>query len=99
MTTISIQIAEPRSLSNSGAGVNTLTALTLWGRTMSWFRSTWCVINGGHFKVLHTEPDKMALKCVACGHTSPGWEVGSPRLSRRVPADRDRARVQRPMAA
>ena len=39
-------------------------------------QSTWCVINGGHYKVLHTAPDRMALRCVACGHTSPGWEVG-----------------------
>jgi len=58
------------------------------------------VINGGHYKVLHTEPDRMALKCVACGHMSPGWIVGSPRLARSMPSDPERLRaVRRPMVA
>lgn len=46
-------------------------------------RSLWCTINGGHYKVLHAEPTRMALKCVACGHTTPGWEVGGLRVTRR----------------
>ena len=99
MTTISIRIAEPRARTTDRVSTQTLPTTSLWTRTMSWLRSTWCVINGGHFKVLHTEPDKLALRCVACGHMSPGWEVGSPRLSRRTPADPDRLRVRRPIAA
>ena len=99
MTTISIRIAEPRARTTGRVATDTLPTTSLWTRTMSWLRSTWCVINGGHFKVLHTEPDKLALRCVACGHMSPGWEVGSPRLSRRTPADPDRLRVHRPIAA
>ena len=93
MTTISIRIA--------GARTRTTDRVTTspWTRMMSWLRSGWCVINGGHFKVLHTEPDKLALRCVACGHMSPGWEVGSPRLSRRTPQDADQVRVHRPVAA
>jgi hypothetical protein len=98
MTTISIQIAEPRTLTER-TGVSILPAASIWARTMSWLRSTWCVINGGHYKVLHTEPDKLALRCVACGHQSPGWEVGTPRLARRMPADPDRLRARRPIAA
>lgn len=46
-------------------------------------RTTWCTLNGGHYKVLHTEPSRMALKCVACGHTTPGWEVGGLQVARR----------------
>lgn len=46
-------------------------------------RSTWCTVNGGHYKVLHAEPTRLALKCVACGHETPGWEVGGLRLSSR----------------
>jgi hypothetical protein len=99
MTTISIRIAEPRARTTDRVAIDTLPTTSLWTRTMSWFRSTWCVINGGHFKVLHTEPDKLALRCVACGHMSPGWEVGSPRLARRTPADPDRLRVRRAIAA
>jgi hypothetical protein len=58
---------------------------SIWTRFMRVLQSTWCVVNGGHYKVLHTEPARMALRCVACGHTSPGWAVGSPRLARTTP--------------
>ena len=97
MTTISIRIAEPRTLTKTAT--TQTPAQSVASRTMSWFRSTWCVINGGHYKVLHTEPEKLALKCVACGHMSPGWEVGSARLTRRTPGDPERLRVRRPVAA
>lgn len=98
MTTISIRIAGPRAQPTPHVATQ-LPGTSLWTRTMSWLRSAWCVINGGHYKVLHTEPDRLALRCVACGHMSPGWEVGSPRLSRRTPGDPDRLRVHRPIAA
>ena len=99
MTTISIRIAERGTLTADRPAITTGAVTSLLGRIMSWLRSTWCVINGGHFKVLHTEPDKLALRCVACGHMSPGWEVGSPRIARRMPADPERLRVRRPIAA
>ena len=71
-----------------------------WRRVTRWFQSTWCVVNGGHYKVLHTEPDRMALRCVACGHTSPGWAVGSPRLARAMPSEPERLQaVRRRVAA
>lgn len=56
-------------------------------------RSTWCTLNGGHYKVLHTEPTRLALKCVACGHTTPGWEVGGARLVPRYPGIPERLRM------
>lgn len=99
MTTISIRIAGPRTQATPHVATQTLPGTSLWTRSMSWLRNAWCVINGGHYKVLHTEPDRLALRCVACGHMSPGWEVGSPRLARRVPADPDRLRMHRPIAA
>lgn len=75
------------------------TAAPTWlTRVARWFQSTWCVINGGHYKVLHTEPERLALRCVACGHMSPGWEVGSTRVARRAPAEQVR-RVRRPAVA
>jgi hypothetical protein len=95
MTTISIRVPGQRMLTSSDLVVRTL---SLWGQLTSWLRSTWCVINGGHYKLLHTEPDRMALKCVACGHRTPGWEVGSPRLARAIPGDPERLRMQRPAA-
>jgi hypothetical protein len=98
MTTISIRIAERGSLTRTDAPATT-TGVSLWGRFMRWLCSIWCVINGGHYKVLHTEPERLALRCVACGHTSPGWEVGTPRVARRIAADPERLRVRRAVAA
>ena len=99
MTTISIGVSDTARLTTSATAVSA-EALTLWTRATRWFQSTWCVVNGGHYKVLHTEPERLALKCVACGHMSPGWTVGSPRLARTMPSDPERLRaVRRPMVA
>lgn len=95
MTTISIRIPGPRALTRPETGTRTISLLR---RLTSWLHSTWCVMNGGHYKVLHTEPDRMALRCVACGHRSPGWEVGSPRLARALPSHPERLRARRPVA-
>ena len=95
MTTISIRVSDPARLTTTTAGVRAA-AVSLWTRFARWVQSTWCVVNGGHYKVLHTQPDRMALRCVACGHTSPGWSVGSPRLARTMPSDPERLRATRP---
>ena len=94
MTTISIRVSNPAQVPPMSAGVRS-DAISLWARVARWVQSTWCVVNGGHYKVLHTEPDRMALRCVACGHMSPGWAVGSPRFSRTVPSDSERLRAVR----
>ena len=94
MTTISISVSNPAELTAAAPGMSAHAA-SLRTRFARWFQTTWCVINGGHYKVLHTAPDRMALRCVACGHTSPGWEVGSPRLARTVPSDPERLRLVR----
>lgn len=98
MATISIRVSDRSTVATTTelrVGV-----VSIWARVARWLRSMWCVINGGHFKVLHTEPDRMALRCVACGHTSPGWAVGSPRMRRAMPADPERLRaVRRHIAA
>jgi hypothetical protein len=95
MTTISIRLSEHRPLATNAW----TTARAAWTRAGRWVQSTWCVVNGGHYKVLHTAPDRMALRCVACGHTSPGWEVGSPRFARAIPASPERLRARRQTAA
>ena len=93
MTTISIRLSEPLAPEASA------TVRSMWTRLTRSLQSGWCQINGGHYKVLHTAPDRMALRCVACGHTSPGWEVGSPRLVRGLPANPERLRARRVAAA
>jgi hypothetical protein len=96
MTTISIRIPGQRTLVTTGTSAY---AAMAWKRLTSWLHTTWCVLNGGHYKVLHTEPDRMALRCVACGHRSPGWEVGSPRLARAMPPKPERLQARRASVA
>lgn len=99
MTTISIRIADARIRLHHRAA-QALPSATMWTRVLMWLRSAWCMINGGHYKVLHTEPNKLALRCVACGHMSPGWQVGSARMTtQRTAQDADRLRVRRAIAA
>lgn len=95
MTTISIRVSNPTRLSSTAASFPAKAA-SPWARFTRLLQSTWCVVNGGHYKVLHTEPSRLALRCVACGHSSPGWAVGSPRLTRTMPADPERLRAVRP---
>jgi hypothetical protein len=65
-------------------------------RARRWLQTAWCVMNGGHYRVLHAAPERMALRCVACGHTTPGWAMGSPRLARTMPGDPARLQMERP---
>jgi hypothetical protein len=63
------------------------------GRAYSALRRGWCTLNGGHYRVLHAEPNRLALRCVGCGHTTPGWEVSSERLAPRYHGDPERLRL------
>ena len=47
----------------------------LWQRCAARLRAGHCVLTGGHFSVLYTDDDRLALRCVSCGHQSPGWEI------------------------
>lgn len=73
MTTSTVRVLEPSRFMARGLS---RTPLALHTHVVRWARSTWCLMNGGHFKLLHAEPSRLALKCVACGHESPGWSVG-----------------------
>ena len=33
----------------------------------------------GHDTLLHFEQDRMSLRCVSCGHETPGWELNEAR--------------------
>jgi hypothetical protein len=37
-------------------------------------RQTFCGLHG-HDSLLQFKQDRMYLKCVSCGHESPGWEI------------------------
>lgn len=95
MTTISIRVSPSTRPGSTRSDRPVSMVSSLWTWIARNVRSTWCVINGGHYKVLHTEPDRMALRCVACGHMSPGWDVSAPGLARTRPADPERVHVCR----
>ena len=58
---------------------STTTALWLSERAAGLRRiaaTTTCRLMGGHWHVLSSERERLSLRCVACGHSTPGWEVG-----------------------
>lgn len=63
----------PLTLTAPAPRADVLDLLRATGRGLS---AAWCVLNGGHYKVLHTQDQRLCLRCVACGHESPGWQVG-----------------------
>lgn len=70
----------------------TTSALARVTRTL---RVLWCTLNGGHYRVLHVEPSRMALRCVGCGQETPGWEIGATRPTPRYAGDPERFRLER----
>ncbi len=48
----------------------------------------------GHERYLHTDRDRVSLRCVACGHESPGWSTGRPAYQRTWPGDAARHRLR-----
>lgn len=87
METISIKLVQP---ARATAEQFSAGAAAAWLRFARWAQTTWCVINGGHYKLLHAAPDRLALRCVACGHSSPGWSIDRARLVPVAPRGRRR---------
>ena len=51
---------------------------TFSDRMLNRVRQMICGLHG-HDSLLHFEDDRMSLKCVSCGHESPGWELDATR--------------------
>jgi hypothetical protein len=47
---------------------------TFAGRVMDRLRQMFCGLHG-HDTMLHFEQERMSLRCVSCGHETPGWEL------------------------
>jgi hypothetical protein len=63
---------------------------------MTWMRQTICGLHG-HDSLLHFEHDRMSLRCVSCGHESPGWELSDhPKDDATVAPEVPRRSVLRP---
>jgi hypothetical protein len=50
----------------------------------------------GHDTLLHFEDERMSLRCVSCGHETPGWELNEPRPTVTVRGDARRHALVRP---
>jgi hypothetical protein len=53
--------------------VSTLGLLVAWIQSI--YRRLTCAVMG-HQTVLHFEPRRLALRCIDCGHETPGWMIG-----------------------
>jgi hypothetical protein len=43
-------------------------------RVVDWLRQAYCGIHG-HDTLLHFQQERMSLRCVSCGHETPGWTL------------------------
>ena len=48
-----------------------------------WLRQALCGLHG-HESFLRFGPERLSLKCVSCGHESPGWDLTTTPSTRRV---------------
>jgi hypothetical protein len=43
-----------------------------------WLHQAYCSVRLGHEDELRLERDRLTLRCVSCGHESPGWRLDMP---------------------
>ena len=67
----------------------------LGARVREWFRHLLCGFHG-HDKLLQFEQDRMFLRCVSCGHQSPGWTLDETPPTLKFRGDTRRHRIARP---
>ena len=64
-------------------------------RAMVMLRQALCGVRG-HDTLLHFEGERMALRCVSCGHETPGWELNEAPPTVTVRGDARRHAIVRP---
>ena len=69
--------------------------LSGFARVMETLRQAFCGIRG-HDALLHFEGERMALRCVSCGHETPGWELNEVPPTVTVRGDARRHALARP---
>ena len=70
----------------------------LGGRTIDWLRQALCGLHG-HDNLLQFEHDRMFLRCVSCGHESPGWDLNEAPPNVTVRGDSRRHALVRPLVS
>ena len=79
-------------------GLRTTAGTTRTGgraRLMAMLSQLVCGANG-HDMMLHFEDERMSLRCVSCGHETPGWELNAVPPTVTVRGDAPRQAVTRP---
>ena len=66
-----------------------------FARLMDTLRQGLCGVRG-HDTLLHFEDERMALRCVSCGHETPGWELNEVPPTVTVRGDARRHALARP---
>ncbi len=68
----------------------------LAGRVMDRVRQVLCGLHG-HDSMLQFEQDRMYLRCVSCGHETPGWELNETAPTMTVKAPKQQPIVTQPI--
>src|SRR5437868_4844217 len=66
-----------------------------FARVMEALRQMFCGLRG-HDTLLHFEDERMSLRCVSCGHETPGWELNEVPPTVTVRGDARRHVIARP---
>src|SRR5471032_2532067 len=64
-------------------------------RVLSWLHQMFCGFRG-HDTLLHYEEERVSLRCVSCGHETPGWELNEVPPTITVRGDARRHAMARP---
>ena len=65
-------------------------------RVLGRIRQAFCGLHG-HDSLLQFEQDRLFLKCVSCGHESPGWNLTEGRQVRSAEPDSEEPFANQPM--
>jgi hypothetical protein len=66
-----------------------------FARVAEQLRQMFCGFRG-HDTLLHFEDERMSLRCVSCGHETPGWELNQAPPTVTVRGDARRHAIVRP---
>jgi hypothetical protein len=64
-------------------------------RVFDWLRQAFCSLHG-HDTMLHFQQERMSLRCVSCGHETPGWALTEARPTVTIRGDARRHTIARP---
>lgn len=57
-------------------------AKAVWGGAWRHVGYAWCKLWGGHHDMAELGPGSWRLRCMNCGHVTPGWELSKSRVKR-----------------